>query len=325
MKWGTILGKCDGWKIIDEVTHANTTPSLVTELWMVLTGWVSLISCVATVASPWQVFKKGVGGWKRFVRAIKGLRRGIDRYTLRFHAGVNFCKWWERLTVGLTVCARARQYFLQSAPVVIADNVVERSEHIRVWNHRKRSGEFVFTGCYCESSFISRSRQMDVARMQIHTFFERTVLPARHRFVYERLLALKERVGGGWRRKLRECEGVGSNDQIGTVGAGGHLFPEKESPFPVLLCLLSTAEYVPHVTVVLYSIQLQYTISFPNRRKPTISYLTTIAQNDGHQPQCKHYIGVRDSAAPVQISHWGLIHEWAGVYTVMKPKVFWKV
>nr|CAD7392233.1 unnamed protein product [Timema cristinae] len=43
------------------VGQVNTTPSLVTELGMVLAGWVSLIPCVATVASPWQVFEGGGG------------------------------------------------------------------------------------------------------------------------------------------------------------------------------------------------------------------------------------------------------------------------
>ena len=32
-------------------------------------------------------------------------------------------------------------------------------------------------------------------------------------------------------------------------------------------------------------------------QKHTILHLTTVAQIDGHQPQCKHDIGVQDSAA----------------------------
>nr|CAD7587731.1 unnamed protein product [Timema genevievae] len=77
------------------------------------------------------------------------------------------------------------------------------------------------------------------------------------------------------------------------VGSTGHVV-KPYTQYPQLLDTLINflkTEQQPIIRFVwIQSSTVQYTISLTNRRKPTILYLTTVAQNDGHQPQCRHDI-----------------------------------
>nr|CAD7597395.1 unnamed protein product [Timema genevievae] len=70
---------------------------------------------------------------------------------------------------------------------------------------------------------------------------------ARHQFVYERLPALKERVGGGWRRKLRECQEKGGRVEVSASAAqktfGRHC---HGNAIPVGMGSLCTTRVVAH-------------------------------------------------------------------------------
>nr|CAD7573617.1 unnamed protein product [Timema californicum] len=156
---------------------------------------------------------------------------------------------------------------------------------------------------------------------------------ARHRFVYERLPALTERVEEGGEEscgnvRRRGC-GSGRSERVCCSENFRAALPWQRdpcrdgkfvyypsggtfAPFPVpdLRMRGAWAAYTvsPHVMCMYTNYANESEMKFEFRgRVPafarmvvlnSISCLTTVAQNEGHQPQCKPYIGVRDSNIP---------------------------